>query len=210
MDFLPRLIFISDMGDALSTNIQFPDLKREIIDPVVSTAGQRHYWLWLSKRPSRMAEFATWLTENYKTEWPENLVTMTTVTSCKTLGRIDALRQVPSRFKGVSMEPVFEPVQARLEGIDWLIIGGGSDVRAEPFYAEWALGMQAQCQNAGIACFIKQLGRNPHFQNKPMRLSDPHGGDWNEWPNALRWRQFPVLFCQSPAQLPIKPDRRTK
>jgi hypothetical protein len=42
MDFLPRLIFISDMGDALSTNIQFPDLKREIIDPVVSAAGQRH------------------------------------------------------------------------------------------------------------------------------------------------------------------------
>ena len=53
----PRMIFISDMGDALSSSVPFSFLKNEIIDAVSSDLGRRHIWLWLSKRPARMAEF---------------------------------------------------------------------------------------------------------------------------------------------------------
>ena len=58
---LPRLIFMSDMGDALSENISFEFLHREIISSVMTHRGRRHHWLWLTKRPERMAEFSNCL-----------------------------------------------------------------------------------------------------------------------------------------------------
>jgi protein gp37 len=57
----PRLIFISDMGDALSTSVPFDYQRGEIIENAVSEGGRRHLWLWLTKRPGRMAEFGEWL-----------------------------------------------------------------------------------------------------------------------------------------------------
>jgi protein gp37 len=41
---------------------------------------------------------------------PDNLVAMTTVTSPARAGRIAELRKVPSRFKGLSCEPLFAPL----------------------------------------------------------------------------------------------------
>jgi protein gp37 len=190
---LRRLNFVSDMGDALSRNVPFGFLNTEIVDNAISEKGRRHIWLWLSKRPERMAEFARWLGEQ-GTEWPGNLVAMTTVTSAKTLHRIDQLRQVPSPIRGLSVEPLFGPVQLTLDGIDWVIVGGGSDVLAEPFHVEWALSIHEQCQRAGVAFFLKQLGRNPFMGGRPVKLKDLHGGDWEEWPSELRIRQVPESF----------------
>ena len=188
-----RMIFISDMGDALSSDVSFDYLKQEIIDAVVSEPGRRHLWLWLSKRPARMAEFGHWLNQQ-GIAWPDNLVAMTTVTSPSTAGRIAELRKVPSRFKGLSCEPVFAPLTLNLSGIDWLIMGGGSDVLAKPFHVEWSLDLQQQCLKAGTAFFLKQLGKNPMFQGKALKLANPHGGDWKEWPVAWRTRQIPPQF----------------
>jgi len=101
---LPRLIFISDMGDALSGSISFDYLRQKIIENVTSSAGRRHIWLWVTKRPTRMAEFGAWLLEQ-GVAWPDNLVAMTTVTSQSKANRVDQLRKVPSRWKGLSVEP---------------------------------------------------------------------------------------------------------
>jgi protein gp37 len=189
----PRMIFISDMGDALSRDVSFQYLKMEIIDAVVSEPGWRHLWLWLSKRPSRMAEFGRWL-NSQGIAWPDNLVAMTTVTSPATAGRIAELRKVPSRFKGLSCEPVFAPLTQDLSGIDWLIMGGGSDVLAEPFQVEWALSLRQQCREANTAFFLKQLGRHPMFQGAPLNLEDSHGGDWTQWAASWQTREIPKRF----------------
>ena len=76
---LPRLIFISDIGDALSKSVPFDYLREEIVGNISSSAGRQHIWLWLTKLLGRMAEFATWLHER-GIPWPHNLVPMTTVT----------------------------------------------------------------------------------------------------------------------------------
>ena len=76
----PRLIFVSDMGDALSAEIEFEFLRNEIVTNVTSAKGSRHVWQWVTKRPKQMAKFATWLAE-HGIPWPDNLVAMTTVTS---------------------------------------------------------------------------------------------------------------------------------
>ena len=190
---LPRMIFVSDMGDALSASASFDYLRQETIDTVRSAAGQRHIWLWVTKRPARMAEFGARLSER-GIAWPDNLVAMTTVTSQSKAGRVDHLRTVPSRWRGLSVEPLFEAVKLDLTGIDWLIVGGGSDTLAEPFHVEWALDLQQQCRAAGVACFIKQLGRNPFYQGKSLPLVDKHGGDWAEWLPEWRVREIPQVF----------------
>ena len=193
---LRRLIFVSDMGDALSKGIPFEYLHQEIIESVNSPKGQRHTWLWLTKRPGHMAEFGKWLAER-GIAWPDNLMAMTTVTSQATASRITALRQVPAKLKGLSVEPLFEKVNLDLQGINWVIAGGGSDILAEPFHVEWALDLQQQAKAAGAAFFLKQLGRHPFYQGKPLALNDEHGGDWSEWLTEWRVREFPAGFRAS-------------
>lgn len=72
LDGCRRMIFVSDMSDALSKAVSFEFLTREIIEHVRSTAGQRHVWLWLTKQPARMAEFARWLAKQ-GVDWPAHL-----------------------------------------------------------------------------------------------------------------------------------------
>ena len=194
----PRMIFVSDMGDALSKNISFEYLKREIVDVASSTNGRQHLWLWLTKRPKRMADFGQWL-QNRGDSWPDSLVAMTSVTSQKTAFRVDQLRLVPSLLKGLSCEPLFGKLSLDLSGIDWLITGGGSDTLAEPFNVEWALDLYAQCQRSATAFFLKQLGKNPVCNGQRVPLAHPHGGDWSQWPNsAWRIRQIPQAFLSRP------------
>ena len=81
IDHLPRLIFVSDMGDAFSRKADFGFLKKEVIEPIQSDAGRRHLWLWLTKQPKRMAEFAGEIGG-----FPDNVCAMTTVTGKTTCG----------------------------------------------------------------------------------------------------------------------------
>jgi len=188
-----RLVFISDMGDALSASISFDFLLAEVIRPVASAEGARHIWLWLTKRPARMAEFSAWLAER-AVAWPDNLVAMTTVTSQQTVGRISALQKVRAKFRGLSLEPLWGSVELPLEGINWVIVGGQSGANAQPFDLTWARAIRDDCHRAGVPFFLKQLGRTPVVGGSPISLNDKHGGDWGEWPEDLRIREVPLAW----------------
>ena len=185
-----RMIFISDMGDSIGSKIPFEYLTQEVIDVVRSESGQRHLWQWLTKRPYRMFEFAGWLAGR-SIEWPENLIAMTSVTSEKTVRRAVPLAGVPALYRGLSVEPLRSPVKLVLSGIDWVIVGGESGPYAHPFEVEWAESVIAQCRAKGVAVFVKQLGSKVRFRGQPLKLRDSHGGDWSEWPDHLRIREFP-------------------
>ena len=195
LDGLPRLIFVSDMSDALSKAVSFEFLEAEVVSPVLSPAGRRHRWLWLTKRPRRMAEFSEHLSEK-GVAWPENLWAGTSVTSQTTTARIPALVRVgdehTTRF--LSVEPQHGPVDlsAHLPGVDWVIQGGESGRGAAPFQIEWAGALLGQCRRAGVPYFLKQLGANARHRAERLRLGNGHGGDWSEWPEHLRVRQTPL------------------
>ena len=188
-----RLVFLSDMGDALSADVPFDYLRDEIVTNVNSPNGRRHIWLWLTKRPEKMAEFAGWLHDR-RISWPQNLVPMTTLTMQRYAGRVDQLRRVPSQLRGLSLEPLFEPIDLDLRDIAWVIVGGGSDVLAQPFYVEWALALKRKCAEEGVKFFFKQAGKHPFYEGKPLDLEDKHGGDWAEWPEEWRVREIPEGF----------------
>ncbi len=116
-----------------------------------------------------------------------------------TLDRVDTLREVKAHCRGLSIEPLWEripPEDLDLTGIDWVIGGGesGSGALTRPFHTEWAEELHAHCRKHGVAFFLKQLGRNPVIGGKPVRLSNPHGGDWSEWPAHLRVREYPAYL----------------
>lgn len=189
---LPRLIFVSDMGDAFSRKQDFEFLRSEMA-AFQTAEGQRHLWLWLTKRPDVMRQFV----DNIG-GFPANVCAMTTVTSAKTLSRVDALREVNAAVRGLSLEPLWEPLADKIDltGIDWVIVGGESGARAnvELFPVEWAIELRDRCREEGVAFFLKQLGRRPSLQGNEFKLRHQHGGDWFEWTRVLRVREMPEYF----------------
>lgn len=189
---LPRLIFVSDMGDAFSRKQDFEFLRSEMA-AFQTPVGQRHLWLWLTKRPDVMRQFVDSIGG-----FPANVCAMTTVTSTKTLSRVDALREVNAAVRGLSLEPLWEPLADKIDltGIDWVIVGGESGARAnvELFPVEWAIELRDRCREEGVAFFLKQLGRRPSHLGKEFTLRHPHGGDWSEWTHGLRVREMPEYF----------------
>ncbi|QJE95279.1 DUF5131 family protein [Luteolibacter luteus] len=195
LDGLPRLIFVSDMGDALSAGVSFEFQKKEIVDVATSLHSRAHVWLWLTKRPARMVRFSRWL-EAQGVAWPDNLVPMTSVMGQKMAKGVSLLAQIPAKVRGLSVEPLWENVELDLTGIDWCLVGGESGFQAEPFDLAWARSLRDHARKCGVAFFMKQLGTKPQAGGQPVVLKDKHGGEWDEWPEDLRVREFPPAFLQ--------------
>lgn len=88
-------------------------------------------------------------------------------------------------------------------GISWIICGGESGPHFRPLQEWWLHQIVADCRAAGVAVFVKQLGRvvlvgetatvGTASATQAMRFADPKGGNPVEWPAELRVQQFPVL-----------------
>ena len=160
-----------------------------------SPDGRRHCWLWLTKRPQRMAEFSAWL-DTQDVPWPTNLWAGTTVTAADKTFRIDELLKVGDEktIRFLSVEPQLEPLDLRpwLPQLDWIIQGGESGRQPRKFDIAWAQEMHRDCQASGTPYFLKQLGAYTFRGQARVRLNDRHGADWSEWPDdAPRVRQMP-------------------
>ncbi len=194
LDGLPRFIFVSDMSDALSMSVPFDYLKKEIIDNVVSEKGKRHCWLWLTKRPDRMAKFSAWLAEQ-GIGWPQNLWAGTSITDQKSSNRIKHLSNVgdSETIRFLSVEPQVESIDlaAFLPEVNWVIQGGESGPGARPFQIEWAVRLIDACKTHGIPYFLKQLGTVVEQNGNRLSFTNSHAGDWSEWPSELAVRDFP-------------------
>lgn len=183
-------------------------------------------WLVLTKRPENAPAM---LAAMGITEMQPNLWLGTSIACRKDLANLDALRKsrdlAPVLF--VSIEPLIEDLgPLDLSGIDWVIVGGESGPHARPCNVAWIRSVIEQCQAAGVACFVKQLGANPQHtsdcdweefcrpwpdgvyfdcpedgEDSPLRiiLRDPKGGDPAEWPEDLRVRQFPQASSLKPS-----------
>lgn len=120
------------------------------------------------------------------------------------LPRIEELRQTPAARRFLSIEPLLEDLgPLDLTGIHWVIVGGESGNAARPCQLAWVRAVVAQCQAAGVPCFVKQLGANPtvDLRNQkghgppsfPVSYVDSKGGDPAEWPMDLRVRELPEV-----------------
>ena len=141
--------------------------------------------------------------------------------------RIPLLLQMPAALRFVSYEPALGPVNlwpwlndpetysaggGFIAGdgdwkgpspIGWIIVGGESGPKARVFDVAWAAQTVGQCKDAGVPCFVKQLGAQPITNNDHpisggmdwelgrIPLKHPKGADPSEWPADLRVQQYP-------------------
>lgn len=118
--------------------------------------------------------------------------------------------------------------------ISWVIGGGESGSKARPFSVEGARRLRDECAQAGIPFFWKQMGAVVNAGGErdsvpPTRqwpsgtpfarpgestagwralLRDGHGGDWAEWPEDCRVREWPASVCLNGAMQPTVPRSR--
>jgi protein gp37 len=133
-------------------------------------------WLILTKRPSAARTFYELC------NWPE----LPNVWLGVSAGVDPApLLEIPATIHFLSCEPMLHPCKS-VEGFDWVIFGGESGKHARTCDPNWIREGVAMCRESGAAPFVKQLGTR-------ACLTDYHGGDWSEWPEDLRVREFPVI-----------------
>lgn len=146
----PQTVFVNSMSDLFHEQIPV-----SFIDEVFFTMNQArwHCFQILTKRAERLRELAPHL------KWSANIWMGVTVEHCDNVGRIDALLDVPSSVRFLSLEPLLGPLpDLRLSGIDWVIVGGESGPGARPMRAEWVTAIRDQCLNANVPFFFKQWG----------------------------------------------------
>lgn len=84
--------------------------------------------------------------------------------------------------------------------IDWVIVGGESGPGARPYDLAWPRSIIAQCRDAGVAVFHKQVGSitvdssTSETDGTPgivLGIKDKKGGDMAEWEPGLQVREYP-------------------
>ena len=173
-------------------------------------------WLLLTKRPEHVAP-VDWL--------PNVWLGVSVEDQQRADERIPALLKIPTRLRFVSFEPLLEAIDlSKVEAwrtsetgmlpdgsppkldIGWSIVGGESGPNARPCNIEWIRSIVRQCREAGVPCFVKQMGSKPIESDliEPMgdtiddfdyvpRFKHRKGGDPSEWPEDLRVREFPTV-----------------
>jgi len=133
-----------------------------------------HIYQILTKRDRNLAKLASQL------EWSENIWVGVSVESQQYTHRIDALRQVPSKVRFLSCEPLLGALSLNLKGIDWIIVGGESGYQHRPIHPEWVRDILRQAQEAEVAFFFKQWGG--HHSKAGGRIIDDR--IWDEMPSV--------------------------
>lgn len=127
----------------------------------------------------------------HRSGWPlPNVWLGTSIESDDYARRADALRQAPAAVRFISAEPLLGPLPTLdVTGIDWVIFGGESGPGARPLELDWIRDAIGQCQAAGAAPFVKQLGS---VWARANGASDGKGGKPADWPTDLRVREYPA------------------
>ena len=175
----PARIFVNSMSDLFHEEMP-PEVLKQLF--AVMRDCPQHIFQILTKRHRRLAELAPDL------EWHPNIwIGVSVENQVLADERISCLVSAPARVRFLSAEPLLEPVELKLSGINWVIVGGESGPRCRLFRPDWARSIRNQCARAGVAFFLKQLGGHP---DKRDCLTD--------FPSDLRIREYPTnVPCNS-------------
>jgi protein gp37 len=169
----------------------------------------------LTKRPERILSC---LPDDWGDGW-DNVWLGTSVGSYEGIKRVGKLIDVPAKVRFLSLEPMYEDlseitqyfypeeilhteVEDYEDGdkhsileqvIHWVIVGGesGNDTgkyKYRPCKLEWIEEIVKIGKYADVPVFVKQVGTH---LSKKLGMSDRHGGDFNEFPQSIQYREFP-------------------
>lgn len=171
----PRKIFTCSISDLFHEAI--PQHYIESVFDVMVKADWHTYQV-LTKRSERLLQISAQL------PWPDYIWMGVSVENSDYVHRIDHLIGTPARVRFLSLEPLLGPIpRLELNGIDWVIVGGESGPKARPMNPAWAREIRDQCNRAGVAFFLKQLGGARGKRGGEEALLD--GKLWHQFPAKL-------------------------
>ena len=232
----PRRIFVNSMSDTFHESISLLELER-VWRVIVTAAGRGHTMIVPTKRVARMSQAIPVLMHRiFGPHWipPERVILLASVEDqLRADERIPELFATPAAVRGISLEPMLGPVNLKrwlppIGGgpqvnllqpwadvpptLDWVIVGGESGPEARPCRVEWIRDVVRQCREAGVSCFVKQLGARPERymginaalelqrfagtdpdQTYHIKLGHPAGANPAEWPDDLRVQEWPEV-----------------
>ena len=193
-----RRIFVNSMSDLFQDGVSDEYINRVA---EVMVKANWHTFQVLTKRSGRMRDLL-----NSKLKFAAQAQHIWWGVSAEDrrygLPRIGHLQAADVAVRFVSAEPLLEDIsEVNLNGIGWLIVGGESGHGARPFQLEWARNLIRECKRQRVACFVKQVGRQPWDDGKAIKLGSSKGGDMDEWPEDIRVREFPKMKASGPSEV---------
>ncbi len=148
---VPTVYFVNSMSDLFHESV--PDSFIDSILDVCRSTPQHTYQV-LTKRADRLLHFFL----NHRC--PPNVWLGVSVEDRKYgVPRIDYLRNVPSRIRFLSIEPLLSDLgEIDLSDIQWVIVGGESGAKARPMNPSWVEEIRRQANEQQVAFFFKQWG----------------------------------------------------
>ncbi len=203
----PARIFVNSMSDLFHENVTDATIDRVF---GVMAKAQRHTFQVLTKRPARMRNYCN--ARLLGLPLPNVWLGVSVEHQAAADERIPLLIETPAAVRFLSCEPLLGPLDLSryllaqyreglhaCRGVHWVIVGGESGRHARSCDTRWVSAIVDQCRAADVAPFVKQLGAMAADCDLSMSigerlpLRDSHGGDWSEWPEGLRVREFPTV-----------------
>lgn len=222
----PRMIFVNSLSDLFHEHI--PDAFIDRVFTTIMKAPQHRFQILTKRHlrmqaymKARREMIALALGKDDILYPPTNAILGVSAgnqTMIRT--RLPALLDTLAHQRFISIEPLLGDINIgpylTCGGIHWVIVGGESVPRgkqARMCRLDVIRKIVADCRAAGVPVFVKQLGANAvervmygpatfeadqpvHFDR--LRLRHSKGGDWNEWPEDLRVREFPAEWGIAP------------
>jgi len=203
----PRTVFVGSMADWLHPRVPTGFVVEML---AVMAACERHTFLCLTKRHERLpaiAELEGHVRDRWQKvpsvmsdwQWPlPNVWQGTTIENQEQADlRIPYLLQTPAAVRWVSVEPMLGAISIPpgylkdgyylKHGLDWVVIGGESGPNARRMEGQWAKDLIAQCDDAQVPVFVKQLSQHGFHYKLGRKIIK----DLSQWQPELRRREWP-------------------
>ena len=166
----PSLVFVNSMSDLFHKSVPSAFIK-SVFD--IMNRAPQHTFQVLTKRPNRVAILDGRLT------WTPNIWLGTSIESDRWLTRLEHLKETGAHTKFLSLEPLIGPLpNIKIDGIDWVIVGGESGPGARPMEADWVRDIRDNCLQGNVPFFFKQWGGV--FKKRTGRTLDNR--TWDQMP----------------------------
>jgi protein gp37 len=166
------MIFVDSVSDFFHEKIPFSFTDRAV---QVMRETPRHIYQIPTKRTHTMLEYQKHMENDLSLKWPDNVWMLVSVGSKDMLWKIEDLRKMHVKVRGLSCEPLVEPIVPPLDlsGIGWVIVGGmsGRHWREHIMDLDWARKIRDLCIKNKVPFFFKQVsgylpGTNPYLDGK--------------------------------------------
>lgn len=179
----PMIVFIESWGDFFHKDA---DEWRGNAWQVMAKAWW-HFYVIPTKRPERIEGHLPWKEEDLA--WNNVIFEVSTAQQSSFNKYWPILAAAPVAWRGLSMEPLIEPIDIRKamgDGLNWVQVGGESGALhlIRPMEWDWARLILRDAHSMDAAFFMKQKGGAP--TNKKDQMVD--------FPPDLQVREYPFFI----------------